>query len=389
MNCGRAHGAIAREPIDFNRFDIAAGSRLLLLAPHPDDEALATGGLLQRAVTAGAIVRVVFLTDGENNPWPQRAAERRWRISAQDRARWGARRRSEALRSLRTLGVAPDRASFLGLPDQRLTAALNAGDQALPRALRESLDEFQPTHIICASAQDHHPDHSALAVALRSASAHRRRAGTVRLFEYVVHDRRQRPVGRCARILLTPEEIERKRAAIACHASQLIFRRDELFAFAGSEEVFYELGPPGATELHHPVRTVELEGDQLVLCLRRLPCPRAFGPTTVHLLFPELHGIRRVMRIPLPWHSGPAPVLFADDRAYPHSAAYRGGPYRGELRVPMAPLPRLVPGYVKLESRFGFFDEAGWRTLPLLKLRSGRRSLTAAAREALSAGLGG
>src|SRR5205085_944203 len=101
-----------------------ATSRLLLLAPHPDDEALAMGGLLQRATTAGATARVVFLTDGENNPWPQRAAERRWRIGPQERARWGARRRTEALRSLRTLGIEPAHVSFLGLPDQLLTAAL-------------------------------------------------------------------------------------------------------------------------------------------------------------------------------------------------------------------------------------------------------------------------
>src|SRR5205823_12408713 len=42
-----------------------AGERILIVAPHPDDEALAAGGLIQRAVARGARVRIVILTDGD------------------------------------------------------------------------------------------------------------------------------------------------------------------------------------------------------------------------------------------------------------------------------------------------------------------------------------
>jgi len=35
-------------------------SRLMLITPHPDDEALACGIVLQRAVGAGAAVRIVY-----------------------------------------------------------------------------------------------------------------------------------------------------------------------------------------------------------------------------------------------------------------------------------------------------------------------------------------
>lgn len=364
--------------------DITRDSRLLLLAPHPDDEALAMGGLLQRAAAAGAFVFVAFLTDGENNPWPQRAADRRWRIGPQERARWGARRRSEALRSLRTLGLGPERASFLGFPDQRLTELVVDGDAGLVRALRELLDEVSPTHVVSSSAQDHHPDHSALSVAMRSALGRSRQHDDVRLFEFVVHDRTQRPAGAAVRVRLGPAEIEGKRRAISCHVSQLIFRRNELLAFATPGETFYELPEPGADEPHHPIRTATIDGDRLEVTLRRKPCTRAFGPVTIQFLFPGLYGLRRAMSVALPWRSGTAPLRFADGRAYPHPAHYRGGPYRGVLSVPVAPLPRLVPGYVKLESRYGFFDEAGWRTLPVLSVRGSRRALVAAVREALA-----
>src|SRR5262245_9081213 len=91
----------------------AAWLRVLVLAPHPDDETLATGGLLQRAIGVGGAVRVVFVTDGENNPWPQRALERRWSIGTGGRARWGARRRAETLAALGRLRVPPSSAVFL------------------------------------------------------------------------------------------------------------------------------------------------------------------------------------------------------------------------------------------------------------------------------------
>src|SRR5262249_9852030 len=48
---------------------LSANERLLVFAPHPDDDVLACGGLLQRAAAALAAVGVVFVTDGENNPW--------------------------------------------------------------------------------------------------------------------------------------------------------------------------------------------------------------------------------------------------------------------------------------------------------------------------------
>src|SRR5262245_26811630 len=91
-------------------------SRVMLFAPHPDDESLATGVFLQRTVSAGAAVRVVYATDGERNCWPQRVLERKVRLREKDRRRWGARRRNEALEALRILGIKPLDVRFLSLP---------------------------------------------------------------------------------------------------------------------------------------------------------------------------------------------------------------------------------------------------------------------------------
>ena len=96
----------------------------MLFAPHPDDESLACSILLQQAVHARAAIRVVYVTDGDDNPWPQRVLERRWRLNATDRRRWGRLRRTEALAALRVLGVNGSAVRFLALPDQKLTAML-------------------------------------------------------------------------------------------------------------------------------------------------------------------------------------------------------------------------------------------------------------------------
>ncbi|TMQ65865.1 MAG: hypothetical protein E6K78_07050, partial [Candidatus Eisenbacteria bacterium] len=54
---------------------LGANDRVMVIAPHPDDESLACAGLLQASARAAARVRVVFLTDGDNNPWAQLVAE--------------------------------------------------------------------------------------------------------------------------------------------------------------------------------------------------------------------------------------------------------------------------------------------------------------------------
>ena len=71
-------------------------ARILILAPHPDDECLGTGGLIQQALAKGAKVKVIFITNGDNNPWPQRYLEKIWFIVVEERARWGQRRKIEA-----------------------------------------------------------------------------------------------------------------------------------------------------------------------------------------------------------------------------------------------------------------------------------------------------
>ena len=113
-----------------------AASRLLVFAPHPDDESLACGILLQNAVEAGAAILVIYVTDGENNPWPQRYLSRRWRLNAAARQRWAKLRRKEALAALLErydhycLNDLPD---FEGIPPSTENVARRLGEALAQR----------------------------------------------------------------------------------------------------------------------------------------------------------------------------------------------------------------------------------------------------------------
>ncbi|MEO7936976.1 MAG: PIG-L family deacetylase, partial [Dokdonella sp.] len=150
--------------------DLDKHTRLLIVVPHPDDETLATGGLIQAALAVGASLRVVIVTDGDNNPWPQRWVEKRWHIDAQARTRWGTRRRHEAAAALARLGVAEDDVRHYGWPDQGLTGLLMCDAQREDELLVEIVD-FAPTLVAAPSLADRHPDHSALRVMLELALA--------------------------------------------------------------------------------------------------------------------------------------------------------------------------------------------------------------------------
>jgi LmbE family N-acetylglucosaminyl deacetylase len=208
--------------------------RTLLIAPHPDDDALAAGGLVQHVVETSQRLEVVFVTDGESNRWPQRLRYRKWRITAEERVAWAAMRRDEARCSLEYLGVPRSAATFLGRPDGRLTELMRAGDRGLLDVLRRIISAFQPTLIVSPSVTDLHDDHRATAHTVHLAALS---ASAVPIVTYVVHGDPGES-RRAFRVELTRSQRERKRAAIACHRSQLVLSRRRFLAYADRSESF-------------------------------------------------------------------------------------------------------------------------------------------------------
>lgn len=233
--------------------------RVLVVAPHPDDESIATGGLLQVARAAGAACRVLLVTDGDNNPWPQRWQEKRWRIGPAERARWGARRRSEALAALQLLGLARADVRCFGLPDLGLTDALMCGKPDVVALLHAQIEQFKPTRLILPALEDRHPDHNALDVLLRLSLL--RYSGPVpQLIAFGVHGA-VHPAA-CVMLPLTKEQCDLKREAIQKHTTQMLLSRSRFLAFAQRREPFRMAAWPGAPNPHHPLRAeVDARGD--------------------------------------------------------------------------------------------------------------------------------
>jgi len=104
--------------------------RILVLAPHPDDEVVGAAAAIGRALAAGAEVSVLYLTTGVPAPevlWPwQRAGH----------AAWVARRREEARAVAAELGVTP--VVFHDWPTRTLKSHLAAALPAVVAAVRDT-----------------------------------------------------------------------------------------------------------------------------------------------------------------------------------------------------------------------------------------------------------
>jgi LmbE family N-acetylglucosaminyl deacetylase len=336
--------------------------RILILAPHPDDESLATGGLIQQARAAGAKVWVVFATDGDNNLWAQRVIERRLLVSDHDRAKWGARRRQESRRALQRLGVEWSDVVSLGLPDQGLTALLLRGGESVLGTLRMIYDLRRPTLLVLPSADDSHPDHSSLHVLARIA-LDALPAESVRILEYVVHRSRAHAPQEKLPVDLRASEQSAKREAILCHETQVLLSRRRFTAYARPTEEFQIPAEPGEESAVHPIRRAWF--DRYALRLIIAPYGRAQRGRKLSIVMESLtHGSIR-WSLPLPKRSGWEHLRDETTGAILRRATLRVQRGIAEVCIPITGLRPLSHAFVKLTHRPLFFDAWGWRGVPV------------------------
>jgi len=351
------------------KYRFSEKTRVMALTPHPDDESVAIGGLLSAAAGAGAAVHVLYVTNGDNDPWPQRAIERRWRIGSEDRSRWGVRRRDEAFSALQILGMSAEAVSFLNYPDQGITDLLMRGDEGLAERLAAFVDSWRPTVLVTPSLSDIHPDHSAAAVYVRQAIARLKNRPELLWIEYLVHNRNSPMFSReNVYLSMSPEQRVTKRAAIACHKTQTLFRSRKLFAFADRDEGFTSVSDnPEPLHPDHPVRESDCVDGALRLKLVTSSCLGAFGPITLYLAANQQGHAKVRMATRLPWYPSKRSVDVCDTRTSKvvGRAWFAGGPRKAEIVFEHAILGSIDQLFVKLDRHFGFFDEAGWRQLPV------------------------
>ncbi|WP_266158420.1 PIG-L deacetylase family protein [Dyella silvatica] len=216
-------------------------TRLLVIAPHPDDETIGAGGLIQQVREAGGEVRILLLTDGDNNPWPQRWLERRLWIGAAERERWGRRRRQEVVQALRTLDVPAAALHAFGWPDMGITASLRQDFARTVAAMAQQIHRYRPNMMTLPALGDRHPDHGAAHVLVRLALAESGQASN--LLIYWVHGGPAEHPGERIHVDVTVKQRSVKLAAVAEHHSQMALSATRMRQWAGGEEWYERIEP--------------------------------------------------------------------------------------------------------------------------------------------------
>lgn len=184
------------------------GERLLVLAPHPDDEVIGCGGLIAIHAEEKRDVRIGIVTDGTEAT-----------SATPDRAAYRDRREAEAITALGRIGVSPEQITFLRFPDRRVAES----QVEIGARLRELLRSDRPDLIALPSPAEVHPDHVALARTFCELIARdpdlAAELGFARIAFYEV----SHPI-RPNTIVDISGVAERKYAAIADHVSQLEVR---------------------------------------------------------------------------------------------------------------------------------------------------------------------
>ncbi len=173
------------------------GCRVLVLAPHPDDESLTCGGSLIRHTQSGDRVKVVFLTDGSKGNFTREYSD----------SGYVDLRRREATEACRILGI--DDLTFWDQPDRGLAV----GPETIS-ALCSLLNEYKPELIYAPSPQEFHPDHRAAAELLWKALEHSPIESRVAFYES------NRPI-HVSHLVDISEVLPAKTLACDAYASQL------------------------------------------------------------------------------------------------------------------------------------------------------------------------
>ncbi|PYM62192.1 MAG: hypothetical protein DMD79_11115 [Candidatus Rokuibacteriota bacterium] len=268
-------------------------TRLLVVSPHPDDETLGAGGLIQRVLHRGGAVAVVLVTSGDGYPEGVEVVNGITRPTAEDYRGYGKVRQEEAWRVLAMLGVPEHGRMFLGFPDgglcalrgdylehrglgyespftrerrppasQVLVPGTEYRGEDLEEELRHVLSRFRPTVVVTTDPRDQHPDHRATFFFVRSALKKLLRLDPSlrpELLTFLIHfghwpltesaesdadlaPPRGLPEARWLDFALSPAESETKRAALLQYRTQQLIMGRFLLSFARSNELYVALG---------------------------------------------------------------------------------------------------------------------------------------------------
>ncbi len=274
------------QSIDFKEIGFNSQDRILILAPHPDDEVLGCGGVIQKAKEMELPVKVVFLTYGDQNQWSFILYRKRPVIMPEAVRQMGLVRHDEAIEADKVLGLPPEQLLFLGYPDfctlaiwysywgncqparsiltdVRAVPYANAFRPGAPykadeilKDLKTIILDFKPTKIFLSHPADQNPDHQSLYLFTRVALWDLQNQINPEIYPYLIHFKKwPKPLGYQPDKQLVPpdilsqkvaweflsldnKEITNNDEAIKKHLSQYEERTKYLLSFIRTNELF-------------------------------------------------------------------------------------------------------------------------------------------------------
>jgi len=260
--------------------------KILILAPHPDDEVIGCAGVIQKARALNLPIHIVFLTYGDNNEWSFFVYRKHPVIVPQAVRNFGLIRHDEAIAADWALGVSPSNLTFLGYPDFETMNIWNShwgksppgkgmlnnstkvpyknafrpgapfkGEEIL-KDIKTILLKYKPTKIFLSHPSDHNGDHRALFLFTQVALWDlENKIPKATLYPYLVHfkdwpmprgffpTKKLQPPKLLEKIfwqeeLLNPDELNKKSLAIKKHRSQYISSPGYLITFVRPNELF-------------------------------------------------------------------------------------------------------------------------------------------------------
>ncbi|MCX6810328.1 MAG: PIG-L family deacetylase [Candidatus Berkelbacteria bacterium] len=169
--------------------------RVLVLAPHPDDDVLGCGGLLKSLSESGSNIKIIYFTDGSRGNREAKFSENLI-----------AERENEAIEAGKVLKVFEQK--FLRLPHNALKSSID-----LAAIIRKEIEFDKPDLILAPSLEEPHPDHLAVLEALNISLKNYSDGLNIWLYEVF-------GTGRLNRLFIIDDFIETKIEALKCHKSQ-------------------------------------------------------------------------------------------------------------------------------------------------------------------------
>ena len=199
---------------DLPRFDIAKNfaphQRVCIFAPHPDDEVLGCGGLLQQLAANGNPIVLIHVTNGtQSHPNSQIYSQESLDII----------RPQESVKALEVLGIAHQvKTIALDLTDGNVFSQQDQFQQKLTSIIRHN------DVLVTPFMHDGHPDHEATGLVVASfAKQHHLACYQVLIWawHWAKPADNRIPWHHAMRVDLTTEQLQRKIEAIACFESQI------------------------------------------------------------------------------------------------------------------------------------------------------------------------